>query len=82
LIAALHRLEAEAARDEAREFHRVMEPACLTEPGSASKRRLLAAAGPRTPPASSFVLSERDRRTVTRGIATDLAAFAAELAAA
>jgi uncharacterized protein (DUF2336 family) len=80
LIAALHRLEAEAARDEAREFRRARAPSHAL-PDFASTSRLPPAARIQASPAEP--VPER-RRTPAKaeGFSIDLAAFAAELAAA
>ncbi|MCI0366296.1 MAG: hypothetical protein L0219_20735, partial [Phycisphaerales bacterium] len=81
LIAALRRLEAEAARDEAREFRRA-RTASHALPDLASARRLPPAASIQTSPAESIVPEWRETPTNVEDSSIDLAAFAVELAAA
>ena len=81
LIAALRRLEAEAARDEAREFRRA-RAASPALPDFASARRLPPAARIQTSVAETIVLERRGTPTKAEGFSIDLAAFAEELAAA
>jgi uncharacterized protein (DUF2336 family) len=81
LIAALRRLEAEAARDEAREFRRA-RAARHRLPDFASARRLQSAASIQTSPAESIVPEWRERSAKAEDCSIDLAARAEELAAA
>ncbi len=81
LIAALRRLEAEAARDEAREFRRA-RAASHALPDFASARRLPSAASIQTSPAESIVPEWRETPANVEDSSIDLAAFAEELAAA
>ncbi len=80
LIAALRRLEAEAARDEAREFRRA-RAASHALPDFASAGRLPPAASIQTSPAESIV-PERETPANVEDSSIDLAARAEELAAA
>jgi uncharacterized protein (DUF2336 family) len=81
LIAALRRLEAEVARDEAREFLRAgAAPHAL--PDFTSARRLPPATRIQTSPAETIVPQRRGTPAQADGFAIDLAAFAEELAAA
>ncbi len=81
LIAALRCLEAEAARDEAREFRRAR---AASHPilEFASTRRLPPAARIQTSPAEIIVPERRGTPAKSEGFSIDLAAFAEELAAA
>jgi len=81
LIAALRRLEAEAARDEAREFRRA-RAASPAFPDFASARRLPPAAKILTSPAETSVPERRGTPAKAAGFSIDLAPFAEELAAA
>jgi uncharacterized protein (DUF2336 family) len=81
LIAALRRLEAEVARDEAREFRRA-RAASHALPDFASQRRLPPAKRIQTSPAVTIVPERRGTPAQADGFAIDLAAFAEELAAA
>jgi uncharacterized protein (DUF2336 family) len=81
LIAALRRLEAEVARDEAREF-RLARGASHAIPALASARRLPPAARIQTSPAETIVPERRGTPENAEGFSIDLAAFAEELAAA
>jgi hypothetical protein len=81
LIAALRRLEAEVARDEAREFRRA-RAASHAIPEFASPRRLPPAARIQTSPAEPIVPERRGTPAKAEGFSIDLAAFAEELAAA
>jgi hypothetical protein len=81
LMAALRCLEAEAARDEAREFRRARAaPHAL--PDVASKRRLPPATRIQTSPSETIVPERRGTPAKAEGFSIDLAAFAEELAAA
>ena len=80
LIAALRRLEAEAARDEAREFRR--DKASHALPDLASAVRLPPAARPPISPPEIIGPERRGTSAKAKGFSIDLAAFAAELAAA
>src|ERR1700730_2533363 len=81
LIAALRRPEAEAARDEAREFRRA-RTASRALPDFASARRLPPGARILTSPAETTVPERRGAPAKPGGFSIDLAAFAEELAAA
>ena len=81
LIAALRRLEAEVARDEAREFRRA-RAASHAMPDFASARRLPPAARIQTSPAETILPERRKTPAKAEGFSIDLAAFAKELAAA
>ena len=81
LIAALRRLEAEAARDEAREFRRA-RAASHALPDFAGERRLPPAARLQTSPAETTVPERRKMPAKAEGLSIDLAAFAEALAAA
>jgi uncharacterized protein (DUF2336 family) len=81
LIAALRRLEAEAARDEAREFRRA-SAASHALPDFASGRRLPPPARIQASPAEASVPERRGTPAQGEGFSIDLAAFAEELAAA
>jgi len=81
LIAALRRLEAEAARDEAREFRRA-RAASHAIPDFASARRLPPAARILTSPAETSLPERRGTPAKAEGFSIDLAVFAEELAAA
>jgi uncharacterized protein (DUF2336 family) len=82
LIANLRRLEAEAARDEARDFRRAVAPASREMRGSESPLRLLP--GTLIPPASirTIALEKPKMPAKAECFTIDLAAFAAEIAAA
>ncbi|HEY4846390.1 MAG TPA: DUF2336 domain-containing protein [Methylocella sp.] len=80
LIAALRRLEAEAARDEARDFRRAVV-ASHALPGFASARRLPPAAKIQISPPGTILPERRETPAKAEG-SIDLAAFAEELAAA
>jgi uncharacterized protein (DUF2336 family) len=79
LIAALRRLEAEAARDEVRDFRRAMAPLSCAGPVAAGARRLPPAARPSAP----WVRSNAPETCSTKAdcFSIDLKAFAQELAA-
>ena len=81
LIAALRRLEAEAARNEAREFRRATA-ASHALPDLASARRLPPAVRIQTSPAKTIVPERRVSPVKAESFPIDLAAFAEELAAA
>ncbi|MGH6851656.1 MAG: DUF2336 domain-containing protein [Methylocella sp.] len=81
LIAALRRLEAEAARDEAREFRRA-RVAAHAIPDFTSARRQPSAAGMQTSTAKTIVPERCGSRVKAERFSIDLAAFAEELAAA
>ena len=81
LIAALRRLEAEVARDEAREFRRA-RAASHAMPDFASTRRLPPAARIQTSPAETIVPERCGTPAKAEGFSIDLAAFAEELVAA
>ncbi|MGQ0444080.1 MAG: DUF2336 domain-containing protein [Beijerinckiaceae bacterium] len=81
LIAALRRLEAEAARNEAREFRRA-RAASPAIPDFASARRPPVAARMQPSLAEIIVPERRGSPAKAEGVAIDLAAFAEELAAA
>jgi uncharacterized protein (DUF2336 family) len=81
LIAALRRLEAEVARDEAREFRRA-RAASHAIPDFASTRRLPPAARIQTSPAETIVPERCGTPAKAEGFSIDLAAFAEELVAA
>ncbi|MGH6851228.1 MAG: hypothetical protein ACREDD_12410, partial [Methylocella sp.] len=81
LIAALRRLEAEAARDEARDFRRA-GAASHALPVYAGARRLPPAARIQILPAESIVPEKRGTPAKAEGFSIDPAAFAEELAAA
>jgi uncharacterized protein (DUF2336 family) len=81
LIAALRRLEAEVARDEAREFRRA-RAASHAIPEFASVRRLPPAARIQTSPAETIAPERRGTSANAEGFTIDLATFAEELAAA
>ncbi|MGH6845362.1 MAG: DUF2336 domain-containing protein, partial [Methylocella sp.] len=81
LIAALRRLEAEAARNEAREFRRA-RAASHALPDFASARLLPPGARMQTSAAEIIVPEKHVTPANVEGFSIDLAAFAAELAAA
>ncbi|MGC2348746.1 MAG: DUF2336 domain-containing protein, partial [Methylocella sp.] len=81
LIAALRRLEAEAARDETREFRRA-GAASHAIPDLASTRRLSPAARIQMSPAETIAPERRGMPAKAEGFSIDLAVFAEELAAA
>jgi hypothetical protein len=81
LIEALRRLEAEAARNEAREFRRATA-ASHAMPDLASARRLPPAVRIQTLPAKTFVPERRVSPVKAEGFPIDVAAVAKELAAA
>jgi uncharacterized protein (DUF2336 family) len=80
LIAALRRLEAEAARDEAREFRR--DKASHAMPDLPSAGRLPPGARPPISPPEIIGPERRGTPAKAKGFSIDLAAFAEELAAA
>jgi hypothetical protein len=80
LIAALRRLEAEAARDEAREFRRAMAPLSCAGPIAAEARQLPPGARLSAPSARSN--ARETCSTKAECFSIDLEAFAQELAAA
>jgi uncharacterized protein (DUF2336 family) len=81
LIAALRHLEAEVARDEAREFRRA-RAASHAIPDFTGARRLLPAARIQASPAETILPERRGTPAKAEGFSIDLAAFAEELAAA
>ena len=81
LIAALRRLEAEAAREEARDFRRARAQS-QAMPDFASARRLPPPARIQTSPAETIVPERCGTPAKAAGFSIDLAAFAEELAAA
>jgi uncharacterized protein (DUF2336 family) len=82
LIASLRRLEAEAARDEARDFRRAVAPASRETRRSESPLRLLPASIIPPAPNRSSALEKPKTPAKAEGFTIDLAAFAAEIAAA